>query len=316
MSYSDETSSPLLLAPQKKKTLLSRREKEERFWGWIMILPLIAGLTIFYFIPFIQNVFYSFTDLGEFQIWNTISLDNYINLWSDSEFRSAVANTLIYVAICVPLITVFSLLLAIGLNQAIRGQWLFRTLLFLPAVTMPAAIAMVWQWLMNRNFGLLNQLLEVFHLPPVGWLSDPDVVRLSASVVIIWSAIALKMIILLAGLQGIPKQIYEAASIDGIGKLRCFWSITLPLMIPTLFFVLVIAFIETLQIFDVVYLLFGSSSMVDDQTMTIAYLFYKYAFIYQEKGYASAIAVVIFLLTMALTLLQIWIGKRLKARQE
>ncbi|EGT3574057.1 sugar ABC transporter permease [Citrobacter amalonaticus] len=314
MSYSDEAASPPLSAREPNKKALTRLEKEERFWGWIMILPLLAGLVIFYFTPFFQNVFYSFTDLGEFQIWTTISLDNYINLFSDDEFRSAIVNTLAYVFICVPVITVLSLLLAMGLNQAIRGQWLFRTLLFLPAVTMPAAIAMVWQWLMNRNFGLLNQILAYFDIPAIGWLSDPDIVRLSASLVIIWSAIALKMIILLAGLQGIPKQIYEAMSLDGISKLRGFWSITLPLMIPTLFFVLVISFIETLQIFDVVYLLFGSSSMVDDQTMTIAYLFYKYAFIYHEKGYASAIAVVIFVITMVLTLLQIWIGKRLKAQ--
>lgn len=314
MSYSDEAASPQLPAREAQKKSLTKLEKEERFWGWIMIMPLLAGLIVFYFTPFFQNVFYSFTDLGEFQIWTTISLDNYINLFSDDEFRSAIYSTLAYVFICVPIITVLSLLLAIGLNQAIRGQWLFRTLLFLPAVTMPAAIAMVWQWLMNRNFGLINQILAFFDLPAIGWLSDPDVVRLSASLVIIWSAIALKMIILLAGLQGIPKQIYEAMSLDGISKLRGFWSITLPLMIPTLFFVLVISFIETLQIFDVVYLLFGSSSMVDDQTMTIAYLFYKYAFIYHEKGYASAIAVVIFVITMVLTLLQIWIGKRLKAQ--
>ena len=314
MSYSDEAASPQLPAREAQKKSLTKLEKEERFWGWIMIMPLLAGLIVFYFTPFFQNVFYSFTDLGEFQIWTTISLDNYINLFSDDEFRSAIYNTLAYVFICVPIITVLSLLLAIGLNQAIRGQWLFRTLLFLPAVTMPAAIAMVWQWLMNRNFGLINQILAFFDLPAIGWLSDPDVVRLSASLVIIWSTVAFKMIILLAGLQGIPKQIYEAMSLDGISKLRGFWSITLPLMIPTLFFVLVISFIETLQIFDVVYLLFGSSSMVDDQTMTIAYLFYKYAFIYHEKGYASAIAVVIFVITMVLTLLQIWIGKRLKAQ--
>lgn len=314
MSYSDEAASPPLPAREIRKKNLTKLEKEERFWGWIMILPLLAGLIVFYFTPFFQNVFYSFTDLGEFQIWTTISLDNYINLFSDDEFRAAIYNTLAYVFICVPIITILSLLLAIGLNQAIRGQWLFRTLLFLPAVTMPAAIAMVWQWLMNRNFGLINQILAFFDIPAIGWLSDPDIVRLSASLVIIWSAIALKMIILLAGLQGIPKQIYEAMSIDGISKLRGFWSITLPLMIPTLFFVLVISFIETLQIFDVVYLLFGSSSMVDDQTMTIAYLFYKYAFIYHEKGYASAIAVVIFVITMVLTLLQVWIGKRLKAQ--
>lgn len=313
MSYSDEAASPQLPAREAQK-IPDQAGKRRTLLGMDNDYAVTGGVNCFYFTPFFQNVFYSFTDLGEFQIWTTISLDNYINLFSDDEFRSAIYNTLAYVFICVPIITVLSLLLAIGLNQAIRGQWLFRTLLFLPAVTMPAAIAMVWQWLMNRNFGLINQILAFFDLPAIGWLSDPDVVRLSASLVIIWSAIALKMIILLAGLQGIPKQIYEAMSLDGISKLRGFWSITLPLMIPTLFFVLVISFIETLQIFDVVYLLFGSSSMVDDQTMTIAYLFYKYAFIYHEKGYASAIAVVIFVITMVLTLLQIWIGKRLKAQ--
>lgn len=213
MSYSDEAASPQLPAREAQKKSLTKLEKEERFWGWIMIMPLLAGLIVFYFTPFFQNVFYSFTDLGEFQIWTTISLDNYINLFSDDEFRSAIYNTLAYVFICVPIITVLSLLLAIGLNQAIRGQWLFRTLLFLPAVTMPAAIAMVWQWLMNRNFGLINQILAFFVLPAIGWLSDPDVVRLSASLVIIWSAIALKMIILLAGLQGSPNKFMK----------RCRW---------------------------------------------------------------------------------------------
>lgn len=300
--------------PERRKKIPDQAGKRRTLLGMDNDYAVTGGINCFLLYSILPERFYSFTDLGEFQIWTTISLDNYINLFSDDEFRSAIYNTLAYVFICVPIITVLSLLLAIGLNQAIRGQWLFRTLLFLPAVTMPAAIAMVWQWLMNRNFGLINQILAFFDLPAIGWLSDPDVVRLSASLVIIWSAIALKMIILLAGLQGIPKQIYEAMSLDGISKLRGFWSITLPLMIPTLFFVLVISFIETLQIFDVVYLLFGSSSMVDDQTMTIAYLFYKYAFIYHEKGYASAIAVVIFVITMVLTLLQIWIGKRLKAQ--
>ena len=140
MSYSDEAASPQLPAREVQKKSLTKLEKEERFWGWIMIMPLLAGLIVFYFTPFFQNVFYSFTDLGEFQIWTTISLDNYINLFSDDEFRSAIYNTLAYVFICVPIITVLSLLLAIGLNQAIRGQWLFRALLFFLAVTMPEAI--------------------------------------------------------------------------------------------------------------------------------------------------------------------------------
>lgn len=295
----------------KEKPKLSQLEKDERFWGVVMVTPLLIGMIVFFFIPFFQNIFFSFTDLGEFDLWTTISLDNYKGLIVDGDFYQALINTLFYVVICVPIIVLISLLLAIGLNQKIKGLSIFRTLLFLPAVTMPAAVAMVWKWLYNSNFGLLNQILDSLGLSSVSWLSDPDIVRLSSAIVIIWSAIALKMIILLAGLQGIPPQLYEAAAIDCAGPVRRFFSITLPMMIPTLFFVSIIAFIETLQTFDVIYLLFGDGSMVEDKTMTIVNLFYKYAFVYQEKGYASAIAVALFIVTMAITIVQILIGKRL-----
>lgn len=296
---------------QSAKPQLSELEKESRFWGYVMIAPLVLGMTVFFFLPFFQNVFYSFTDLGEFEIWTTVSLENYEILLEDGEFFSSLMNTLFYVVVCVPVIVLLSLLLAIGINQNIVAQGTFRTLLFIPAVTMPAAVAMVWKWLYNSDYGLLNQLLLGVGLEPVSWLSDPDLVRLSSAIVVIWSSIALKMIILLAGLQGIPPQLYEAAAIDCAGPIRRFFSITLPMMVPTLFFVSIIAFIEILQTFDVIYLLFGEGSMVEEQTMTIVYLFYKYAFVYQEKGYASAIAVVLFLITMAITLCQIGLGKRL-----
>ncbi|MBW3698211.1 sugar ABC transporter permease [Vibrio sp. T187] len=290
---------------------LSQLEKDSRFWGVVMISPLVIGMAIFFFFPFFQNIFYSFTDLGEFEVWNTISTENYQYLKEDGEFFGALINTLFYVVVCVPIIVLLSLLLAIGINQKISGLSTFRTLLFLPAVTMPAAVAMVWKWLYNSDFGLLNQFLLGIGLEPVAWLSDPEMVRVSSAIVVIWSSVALKMIILLAGLQGIPGQLYEAAAIDCAGPIRRFFSITLPMMIPTLFFVSIIAFIEILQTFDVIYLLFGEGSMVEEQTMTIVYLFYKYAFVYQEKGYASAIAVALFLITMAITLIQIWLGKRL-----
>lgn len=291
---------------------LNQLEKNERFWGIIMVSPLILGMIIFFFIPFLQNIFYSFTDLGEFEIWTTLTLDNYKYIIEDEEFWSVLYNTLFYVVVCVPFIVFISLLLAIGLNQKIAGLGAYRTLLFLPAITMPAAVAMVWKWLYNSDYGLINQMLALVSIEPISWLSDPDVVAISSTVVIIWSAIALKMIILLAGLQGIPAQIYEAAAIDSAGPIRKFFKITLPMMIPTLFFVSIISFIEILQTFDVIYLLFGDASMVEEDTMTVVYMFYKYAFIYQEKGYASTIAVVLFLITMAITLLQLWASKRLK----
>lgn len=294
-----------------KKPKLSQLEKDEKFWGRMMVAPLFIGMIIFFFIPFFQNIFFSFTDLGEFDLWSVISLQNYQYLIIDKDFHQALINTLFYVVFCVPIIVIVSLLLAIGLNQKIKYLSTFRTLLFLPAVTMPAAVAMVWKWLYNSNFGLINQMLDFFNLTSIAWLSDPDIVRVSSAIVIIWSAIALKMIILLAGLQGIPSQLYEAAAIDCAGPIRCFFSITLPMMIPTIFFVSIIAFIETLQTFDVIYLLFGDGSLVEDQTMTIVNLFYKYAFVYQEKGYASAIAVALFIITIIITMIQVLIAKKL-----
>ncbi|KAB7895296.1 ABC transporter permease subunit [Rouxiella sp. S1S-2] len=293
------------------RRILTRLERAERFWGWIMVLPLLIGLLVFYFIPFLQNIFYSFTDLDQFMNWSTFNLNNYRDLFSDDDFYSAIFNTLFYVVVCVPVSLTLSLLLAMGLNQNIRGKAVFRTLLFLPAVTMPAAVAMVWQWLFNKDFGLINYLLHFFDVSAVGWLSDPEVVRLSVSIIIIWSSLALKIIILLAGLQNIPKSIYEAADIDGISTLRRFFCLTLPMMVPTLFFVSVMSFIEVLQIFDVIYLMFNRS-MVESDTMTITYLFFKNAFYLQEKGYASAITVVLFIVTMLITLIQMAIGKRLK----
>ncbi|ERK17624.1 N-Acetyl-D-glucosamine ABC transport system, permease protein 1 [Pantoea sp. AS-PWVM4] len=308
-----ENISPVTVNISAVKTVknVSSLERAERFWGWIMIAPLVIGLLVFYFIPFLQTLFYSFTDLNQFMNWTEVSLDNYRDLFSDDDFYTAAFNTLFYVVVCVPVSLALSLLLAIGLNQPIRGKTLFRTLLFLPAITMPAAVAMVWQWLFNGDFGLVNHLLGFIGLPSVDWLSDPKVVHLSVSIIIIWSSLALKIIILLAGLQNIPRQVYEAADIDGIGTLRRFFFITLPLMLPTLFFVSIMSFIEVLQIFDVIFLMFDRS-MIESDAMTVTFLFYKYAFYLQEKGYASAIAVVLFVVTLVISLVQMFIGKKIK----
>ncbi|MGO2368523.1 MAG: carbohydrate ABC transporter permease, partial [Serratia sp. (in: enterobacteria)] len=250
MSLAETATVTLKQQKSVPRPALSRLERAERFWGWVMILPLLIGLIVFYFIPFLQNIFYSFTDLNQFMRWTTFSVDNYVNLFEDDDFYTAAGNTLFYVVVCVPVSLSLSLLLAIGLNQNIRGKAVLRTLLFLPAVTMPAAVAMVWQWLFNKDFGLINQAMGFLGISPVAWLSDPDVVRISVSIIIIWSSLALKIIILLAGLQSIPRQLYEAADIDGISTLRRFFCITLPMMVPTLFFVSVMSFIEILQVFD------------------------------------------------------------------
>lgn len=149
MSLAETATVTLKSSRRTARPALNRLERAERFWGWVMILPLLLGVTVFYLIPFLQNIFYSFTDLNQFMRWSSISVDNYLNLFEDDDFYTAAANTLFYVVVCVPISLSLSLLLAIGLNQNIRGKGLLRTLLFLPAVTMPAAVAMVWPWCGN-----------------------------------------------------------------------------------------------------------------------------------------------------------------------
>ena len=301
-------------------TLATRKlgplERQKRLWGVLLLLPLLSGLLVFYFIPLWQSVFYSFTDLGSFGKWNTFTFDNYLRLTEDPELWQALKNTLIYTVVCAPLIVVISLLFALGLNAKVRGVGVYRTLLFLPAVTMSAAVAMVWKWIFNLDFGLLNQILAHYGQPAVAWLSDPDVVRISVMIVVIWSSIALKMVILLAGLQAVPEQLMEAAFIDGAGPIRRFFSVTLPMLVPTLFFVTIITMIEILQIFDLIFMMIGSASIAEEEAMTVVYLFYKYAFDYQEKGYASALTMVLFAITMLLTVVQLKINKRLTRWQE
>lgn len=290
---------------QFKHKMLSTKKRNDYFWGYLLILPTVLGLFIFYIIPFFQTLFYSFTDLGSFGQYSWVGLENFRKMMTDQDVWQALFNTLLYTVITVPVGVCLSILVASLLNSKIKGIGIYRTLYFLPAVTMPAAIAMVWKWLYNSDYGLINSVLGKFSIKGPSWISDPKIAIYAVIIVGIWSCVGYNMVILLAGLQGISANYYEAADIDGAGVFRRFFNITLPLLTPTIFFVVIMSLISSFQVFDMIFMMITESSVAIGNTQSLVYLFYKSAFILQEKGYASAIAIMLFCIIMVITIIQI-----------
>lgn len=289
-----------------------RRDKVQNYvWAYVMIAPLVLGLGIFYIFPFFQNFWFSLTNLGAFGQYEYIGFENYKRIFSDPKMYQALKNTFMYVLFSVPLGIACSTIIATMLNSKIKGLTIYRVLYFLPAVTMPTAIAMVWKWMYNKEFGLLNQILQNFGVEPRAWLSDPNTALYAVIIVAVWSTIGYNMVILLAGLQGIPKMYYEAARIEGAGPIRCFFSVTLPLLSPTLFFVTVMSFINSFQMFDLIFMMVSRNNPAFESSMTIVYFFYNNAFQMSEKGYAAAVAVVLFIIIMIFTWVQLKLQKKL-----
>ena len=276
---------------KEKKAGLSWKVKD---WiaGYVFIAPVTIGLLVFYIWPFIQNFWFSFNDVNKFNVTHFIGLDNYRQMLSDKEVFQSFGNTLKYVVVTVPVGLFLSLVIAALLNAKIKGKSIYRTLYFLPSVTMAAAVAMVWKWVFNEKMGILNAVITSFGGPRIGWLTNS------------------KTAILLAGMQGISKSYYEAAAIDGAGPLSQFFKITIPLLTPTIFFVMITSIISAFQVFDVVYMMVLKSNPAYESTQTVVMLFYRQAFDYGYKGYAAAISILIFAVIMLITLIQFSVQKK------
>jgi multiple sugar transport system permease protein len=204
-----------------------------------------------------------------------------------------------------------AIVIAALLNQSkLRGVGIYRTLYFIPVVTMPAAIAMVWKWLYNGDYGLINYALSLIGIHGRNWSSDPKVALYAIAVIGVWMSIGYNMVIFLAGLQGIPKDLYEAAELDGASKLRQFFSITLPMLSPSIFFISVLAVINSLQVFDILFLILGPSNPATANSRTVVYLFYQKAFVDNDKGGAAALACVLLVVIMFITAAQFRLQKR------
>ncbi|WP_242985401.1 carbohydrate ABC transporter permease [Vallitalea okinawensis] len=289
---------------------LSVRKRKDYFWAYTMIFPTVFGLFIFYIIPFFQTVLYSFTDLGAFGMYSWVGLDNYINLFKDKEVWQAFLNTLIYTVLAVPISVALSILVAALLNTAIKGLTVYRVLYFLPAVTMPAAVALVWRWLYNSQYGLINAFLGFFSIEGQAWISEPDIALYAIVIVGVWSVVGYNMIIILAGMQRCSRTYYEAAEIDGAGSIQKFFNITIPLISPTIFFVVVMSLIRSFQVFEYIYMMVDKSSIALERTQSLVYLYFDEAFVLHEKGYASSIIMVLFVLILIITYFQLKLQKK------
>jgi multiple sugar transport system permease protein len=289
----------------------------EAIWGYALIAPTGIGLGVFYLWPVLKTAYLSFTRTGPFGGANQwIGLDNYRELVSDPEVGRALLNTIEYTAlglIGVPVAVAFAALLC---RPGLRGLGFYRTLFFLPVVTTPVAVAMIWKWLYNGDFGIINYLLSLAGIKGPHWIADPRTAMYAMVVVGIWMGLGYNLVIFIAGIQSIPRHYYEAAELDGAGPVAQFFRITVPLLSPTVFFISVLSVIGSLQLFDLVYVLMGGSNQSSrtnpafPNTETIVYLFYAKAFQTNEKGYGAAIAMLLLVIIVVLTAAQFRMQKR------
>ena len=288
----------------KKK--VTTRQKSEFIWGWLFILPTMLGLIILNIIPMFQTIYQSFFKTGDFGKGNVfVGLKNYQKVFGDTEVWQALWNTFKYAIVEVPFSVVIALVLAVFLNKKLKGREVFRTIFFLPMVVAPAAIAMVWKWLYNSNFGLLNNIFGIH----VNWISDPNIAIYSIAVIGIWSVIGYNMVLFLAGLQEVPRDYYEAAALDGANGFNQLIHITVPLISPTIFFVLVTRVIASMQVFDLIYMIIDYNNPALKKTESLVYLFYKYSFEQSKKGYGATVIVILLAVIMVLTVIQL-IGQK------
>ena len=277
---------------------MTAAQKTEMKWGLAFIAPTIIGLIVLNFYPAIDTVrqsFYRSGGLGRGSRF--VGFDNYVRMIQTSEIWQSLWNTIKYALIEVPFGVVIALILAVFLNKKLKGTSAFRTIFFLPMVCAPAAVAMVWKWLYNQQFGLLN---NIFHTN-IAWISDPRIAWISIGVIGVWSVIGYNMVLFISGLQEIPGDYYEAAAIDGATGIRQFFHITVPLLSPTTFFIVQTRLIGALTIFDLMFMVMDKTNVALKSVQSVVYLFYTYAFTNSNKGYGAAIVVFLVAFIMIVT---------------
>ena len=265
-----------------------------------MLAPALIHTGLWIAIPVLATIALSFTDYSIFGRPAWIGIDNYVEIWNNDVFRKATWNTVIYTFFTVPFSMAIAVVIAVFLAKKMRGRVIYRAAFFLPQVTATVAIAMVWLWMYNPQFGLFNGLLSFFGIPGQAWLADPTWALPAVILVGIWQGIGLKMLIYLAALQNIDESLYEAASIDGASAVRQFFAITLPMLKPATFFVFVVSIIGAFQVFDQIYVLTNGGPA--NATTMMTYEVYRSAFQNFRMGMACAQSVVLFAFLLVLTM--------------
>ena len=268
----------------KKQTLAEKREQR---WAYLMVAPTIIGLLVLNDYPLFDTIRLSFSRTQTFGESTFNGIENYATMFSTPEFWKATWNTIWFCILTVPVGIAIALLVAVMLNAKVKFKSGFRAIYFLPMVVAPAAVAMVWRWMFNGQYGIINTILG----KPINWLTDPKTAVIACAIVAIWSALGYDAVLLMSGLQNISKTYYEAASIDGASRVRQFFSITLPMISPTLFVTLIMRLMASLKVYDLIYMMIDTSNPVLPDVQSLMYLFYREAFVAGNKGYASAICI-------------------------
>lgn len=285
--------------------------KSEWAWGYALIAPTIIGLCILNIYPFFYSIYLSLLKMQSLAPPKFIGLGNYTKLLSDANIMKATGNTLLFMLMTAPVGVFLAMVLAALLNNPLKGRDAYRGIYFLPLVVAPAAVAMVWKWLFNGEIGIINQVLGMIGIQGPNWLADSKTILFSISIIAIWSSVGYDLVLLLAGLQSIPKSYYEASEIDGANWVQKFFSVTMPLLSPTLFFVVVLRVMGAIKQFDLVHMLAPTSNPASKEALTLMVVFFREAFQKFNKGYASAIVVWSFFVISVVTAIQFIAEKKL-----
>lgn len=270
---------------------------------YLFLLPAAVVLILFFFIPFFQTIGLSFFDYSS-NIYHAgfVGLKNYINILHNPIFYKVLLNTLIYLVVAVPILAIIPLFLAILINQKIRGVTLYKILIYLPVIVSIVVAAIAFKWLYAEQ-GILNYILSVFHINSIGWLTDPKYAIYSVIIVTIWKGIGYYMMIYLAALMSVPRELYEACDIDGANFLTKHLTVTVPHIMPTIALVTTISSISAMKIFAEIYVMTKGGPL--NSTKTIVYYIYEKAFENLDLGYASAMAVILLIIVMIFSLINI-----------
>ncbi|MFC9996666.1 carbohydrate ABC transporter permease [Nocardia sp. NPDC127526] len=291
-------------------TLRRRRARA----GVGFVAPNLLAVVVFLLFPLGFSLYLSFHSWDLFSAPRFVGIENYRRLVADDPlFYIALRNTAVFTVLTLVPTVVISLAVAGLLNRKLAGIGVFRTIVFLPLVASTVAMAVVFRFIFASDDGLANLVLGWVGLGPVPWLTDPDWALVSLSIVTVWKSVPFATVILLAAMQGVPENLYEAAEIDGAGALRRFWSITVPMIRGALSFVFVITIINTVQAFDQAFALTGANGGPETGTYVLGIMLFQNAFRFYEVGYASALAWVIFAILLLLTLIQLRFSRRAEA---
>lgn len=279
-------------------------KKGEGLAALLFLSPTLVIFFTFILFPVLFSFYLSFQKWDMFGSGSQfVGLNNYIELFKSPDFWNVLKNTAVYTIGTIPINMGFSLLVAYALHQKIHGKKFLRTLFFAPVVISPVAAAVIWRWLYDPNFGLVNYFLSFFGVDTINWLNNPSSAMIALIIMGVWKTFGINMVLFSAGLEAIPESYYEAAQMDGAGPLAKFWNITVPMLSPTTFFIMVMSMISSFQVFDLVYVLTSGGPL--GSTKVLVFYIYEYAFKYFRMGYASAASYVLFAILFVLTLVQV-----------